>query len=68
MYSIIETGPFGLDTPLLQWPCNRNRLIGGAYPVSKAYVSRLWKGISQENMALYGTGTPFLDPGIPIKF
>ena len=33
--------------------------------IYKAYFSGLCKGISPQNMALYGTVPPFLDPGIP---
>jgi len=34
-----------------QWPCNRNRLIGGTDSIYKAYFLGLCKGISPENMA-----------------
>ena len=40
---------------------------GGTDSIYKAYFSGLCKGISPENMALYGTGPPFLDPEIPIE-
>ena len=34
--------------------------------IYKAYFSGLCKGISPQNMTLYGTVPPFLDPEIPI--
>jgi hypothetical protein len=41
--------------------------IGGTDSIYKAYFSGLCKGISLQNMALYGTVPPFWDPGIPIE-
>ena len=38
---------------------SRIRLIGGTDSIYKAYCSGLCKGISPENMALYGTVPPF---------
>jgi hypothetical protein len=35
--------------------------------IYKAYFSGLCKGISPENIALYGTVPPFKDPEIPIE-
>ena len=57
-----------------QWPCNRNQFIGGTDSI---YVwpifLGLWKGISPQNMALYGTVPhfrmlefPFFPEGITI--
>ena len=37
------------------------------FTIYKAYVSGLCKGISQQNMVLYGTVPPFEDPEIPIE-
>ena len=50
---------------------NRNfRILTWRYlhvpTIYKAYVSGLCKGTSPQNMVLYGTVPPFLDPEIPI--
>jgi len=34
--------------------------------IYKAYIRPKFQGISQQNIALYGTEPPFSDPGIPI--
>ena len=41
-----------------RWPFQELKM-GGTYPIYKAYLSGLCKGISPENMALYGTVPPF---------
>ena len=55
---------------LYQWPCNRDRLIGGTdsiyfWPIFQAYV-REYPSKIQPYMILYGTVPPFQDPEIPI--
>ena len=47
-----------------QWPFQDPRLE--VPTIYKAYISGLCKGISLQNMALYGTVPPFKDPEIPI--
>ena len=37
-------------------------------PTCKAYFLGLCKGISPQNMTLYGTGPPVEDPEIPIDY
>ena len=36
--------------------------------IYKAYIRAIFQGISPQNMALYGTVPPCLDPGIPIEW
>ena len=36
------------DESDVQWPCNRNRFIGGTYRI---LLALFFKGISQQNMA-----------------
>ena len=48
----------------IQWPFQDPRLE--VPTIYKAYISGLCKGISLQNMALYGTVPPFKDPEIPI--
>ena len=52
--------------PEYQWPCNRNRLIGGTYHMKGLFFRPIFWGISPQNMALYGTVPPLYDPEIPI--
>ena len=50
---------------MIQWPFQDPRLE--VPTIYKAYFLGLCKGISPQNMALYGTVPPFYDPEIPIE-